>query len=82
MNLKIVKCSTPKGYIKTNLIFSNVNHANQYVSNLNKDFLLNKIKQLEYPSISKKKKKELKFKRPNKYLLTKLGNKYCLWKSY
>ena len=53
--------------------------ANEFVSDLNNEFLLKKARQLEHPDLSKRKRKNLMFSKPNKYLLTKVGNKFLLW---
>lgn len=53
--------------------------ADEYINNLNNEFLLNKARQLEHPDLSKRKRKNLMFSKPNKYLLTKVGNKFLLW---
>ena len=79
MKLPIVKCKKPKGYVCTNLYFSNMNYADEYVRTLDNEFLLKKAKQLEHPDLSKRKRKNLIFSKPNKYLLTKVGSKYLLW---
>ena len=79
MKLKIVKCKKPKGFICTNLYFSNMNSANEYINSLNSEFLLDKAKKLEHPEISKRIRKNLLFSKPKKYLLTKVANKYLLW---
>ena len=62
-----------------NLYFSNTNSADEYVNNSNNEFLLNRARQLEHPDLSKRKRKNLMFSKPNKYLLTKVGSKYLLW---
>lgn len=80
--MKLLKCSKPKRYKKTNLFFDNMNSANQYINNLKNNFLLNKTKQLEHPSLSKKKRKDLFYLKSKKYVLTKIGSKFCLWESY
>lgn len=77
--MKCVKCSKPKGYFCTNLYFSNMESADEYIKSLQDQFLLNKARQLEHPDLSKRKRKNLMFSKPNKYLLTKVGNKFLLW---
>ncbi|KKN45000.1 hypothetical protein LCGC14_0687610 [marine sediment metagenome] len=77
--MKFVKCKKPKGYVCTNLYFSNTNYADEYARTLDNEFLLKKAKQLEHPDLSKRKRKNLMFSKPNKYLLTKVGSKYLLW---
>ena len=79
MKLRIVKCKKPKGYICSKFYFPNTDSANQFTNNLNQEFLLNKTRQLEHPNLSKRKRKNLMFSRPKKYLLTKIGSKYLLW---
>jgi len=81
MMLKILKCSKPKNYKCLNLIFPSVNSANNYVKNIKEDFLLKKAKMLE-PPLSKRKQKIIKFSEPNKYILTRIGNKLLLWGKY
>ena len=77
--MKYVKCKKPRGYVCMNFYFSNMNSADEYVNHLNNEFLLKKAKQLEHPDLSKRKRKNLIFSKPNKYLLTKVGSKYLLW---
>ena len=69
MKLKIVKCRKPKNYHSTKMHFPNSNFASEYINNSHKEFLLNRARQLEHPDLSK----------PNKYILTKVKNKYLLW---
>lgn len=80
--MRCVKCRIPKGYRKTNLFFNSSKSAEMYVNNLNQEFLLSKARKLEYPDISKKRKKDLIHSKPKKYLLTSVGSKFCLWESY
>ena len=77
--MKYVKCKKPKGYVCMNFYFSNMKSADEYVSYLNNEFLLKKAKQLEHPDLSKRKRKNLIFSKPNKHLLTKVGSKFLLW---
>ena len=77
--MKIVKCRKPKNYQTTHIYFSNPLSASEYIKNLDKEFLLKKAKQLEHPDLSKRKRKNLSFSKPKKYLLTKVENKYLLW---
>ena len=77
--MKYVKCKKPKGYFCVNLYFSSMNDADRYVSSLNNEFVLKKARQLEHPDLSKRKRKNLMFSKPNKYLLTQVGSKYLLW---
>ncbi len=77
--MKLVKCKKPKNYISTNIYFSSIKSADEYVTSLDNEFLLTKAKALEYP-LSKRKIKLLKFAMPKKHLLTKHGNnKFLLW---
>jgi hypothetical protein len=80
--MKLVNCPKPKGYIKLNIYFSNIDFARQHVNNLDNEFLLKKVKQLEYSNLSKRKRKLLIRSKPKKYLLTKEGSKFCLWRKY
>jgi len=68
----------PKGYFFTKLYFSKKESAEQFIKNLNKEFLLKKAQALEYPS-SKKRIKLIKFAKPKKYLITKQGSRFLLW---
>lgn len=77
--LHLVKCKKPKGFFCTNLYFFNMNYANDYINSLNQEFLLKKAKDLEHPELSKRKRKNLMFSKPKKYILTQVGNKYLLW---
>ncbi len=79
--MKKIKCSKPKGYIKTNIYFESIDSANKYEEHLKKEFTLNKAKELEYPKLSKRKKKDISFSKPKKYLLTKVGSSLLLWES-
>ena len=79
MKLKIVKCKKPKNYRSTQMYFHNSNFASEYINSSHKEFLLNRARQLEHPDLSKRKRKNLMFSKPNKYLLTKIVNKYLLW---
>ena len=77
--MKILKCKKPKGYRSSNMYFQNMNSAERYANALNEKFLLKKAKMLEHPSLSKRKKKIVKFARPTRYILTKEGSKLLLW---
>ncbi len=79
MKLKIVKCRKPKNYHSTKMHFPNSNFASEYINNSHNEFLLNRARQLEHPDLSKRKRKNLMFSKPNKYILTKVKNKYLLW---
>ena len=76
--LKIVKCSKPKGYVKLNLYFQSIPDAENYNLNLNKDFLLKKAKLLEM-NLSKRIEKRTKQSKLKKRLLTIEGSKYVMW---
>ncbi len=78
--LRIIKCSSPKGFRNTNLVFTNLNLAQKYTEFLQNDFLLERAKKMEF-LLSKRKKKNLMFNKPKKYLLTKVGSKLLLWES-
>lgn len=77
--MKITKAKKPHGYRKTKLFFHSKEQAKDYVNFLKNQFLLNKAKKLEHPDLSKRRRTQLRNKRPKEYLLTKEGNKYCLW---
>lgn len=77
--MKLVKCSKPKNYFCTNIYFSNIKSAESYADVLTKDFLSKKASKLEHPDLSKRVRKNIQFSKPNKYLLTKVGNQYLLW---
>jgi len=79
MKLKIVKCKNPRNYYSTHLCFPSYNSASEYINNLNNEFLLDKARKLEHPDLSKRKRKNLMFSKPNKYILTKVGSKLLLW---
>ena len=77
--MKIVKCRHPKNYQTTHIYFPSPLSASEYIKNLDNEFLLKKARQLEHPDLSKRKRKNLLFSKPKKYLLTKVANKYLLW---
>ena len=79
MKLKIVKCKKPKGYYCKGLYFQKKEFADEYINNLNREFLLDKARKLEHPEISKRIRKNLLFSKPKKYILTKVANRYLLW---
>ena len=81
MEIKIVKCSKPKGYLTTNLYFDSVESADKYVGTLKDLFLLKKAEMLEHP-LSIRKKKIIGYAQPKKYLLTEVGSKLLLWEEY
>jgi len=76
--MKIVKCPKPTGYRRTNIYFEKERDADKYDYFLKKSFLLKKEEALNY-KFSKRNKKRIKFSRPKKHLLTKIGKKYLLW---
>lgn len=78
--MKILPLKKIPNYRLTNLTFSNEESANKYTEFLQRDFELNKAKGMEF-LLSKRKRKNLIFSRPKKYLLTKQGSKYLLWES-
>lgn len=77
--MKIVGAKKPKGYLDTKIYFPTPEFAEKYVHGLHDEFFKNKSRDLEYPSLSKRKRKNLMFSKPSKYLLTKVGSKYLLW---
>jgi len=78
-NLKVLKCSKPKGYTPTNLYFTSVKSAEDYTKKITDNFLLKKAEMMEHPSLSKRKRKIIKFAQSTKYVLTKKGAEYLLW---
>jgi hypothetical protein len=76
----VVGCPNPKGFLKTNIYFSKIKYADEYIESLSKEFLLKKAQSLEMNN-SKRKNKLIRFSKPKKYLLTHKGNKYLLWES-
>lgn len=77
--MKTTPAKKPHGYRNTNLYFKTKKQAEDYVKFVKEQFLKNKAKKLEYPDISKKKKKKLKHSKPKKYLLTKENKGLLLW---
>lgn len=78
--MKILPIKQPKGYHFLNLTFDNPENAVKYTEFLKEDFELNKARGMEF-LLSKRKRKNLMFSRPKKYLLTRQGNKLLLWES-
>ena len=76
--MKIVKCSKPKGFYKTNLYFNKEENAEKYNNQMNKSFLLKKAEALEM-NFSKRIKKKVSHSRPKKRILTKVGKKFVVW---
>jgi hypothetical protein len=81
INIKVVICRKPKGYFKTNLYFSDPSMACKYAE----DEIIKKLGDKERilnENLSKTEFNKQKKVRPNKYLLTKVGNNFLLWKSF
>jgi hypothetical protein len=77
--LKVVVCKKPKGYMDTKMRFPKHEIANKYVNDLDAMFEMKRLEALEIP-LSIRNKKRVKFIRPKKYLLTKEGNQFKLWR--
>lgn len=75
--MKILSLKKIPHYKNTNLTFLNEESAQKYTEFLKKEFDINKVTGMEF--LSKRKKKNLMFSRPKKYLLTRQGSKFLLW---
>jgi len=76
--MKVINCNYPKGYKKTNLSFTNMKFADEYVNSIRNEFFSNKTKIDNY-NLSKRKQKIMKLSEPKKFILTQKGNKFLLW---
>lgn len=77
--INIVKCKKPKGYYPTNLYFLNKLNADEFIKRKRNDDIKIIEKKLKN-NLSKMKYNKIKKTLPSKYILTKKGNKFLLWK--
>jgi len=76
----IVGCKRPKGYANTFLLFSSVASAQSYIGKEKEAFFKNKNRELNFPFNSKRTINKIRNSKPPKFLLTRNGSQYYLWK--
>jgi len=69
----------PRRYRRTNIYFDNLKRAKEFDKSAKKEFALKKAQTLEM-NLSKPKRNKIKKMRKRKYVFTKQGSQYCLWK--
>lgn len=80
MNIKVVGCKKPKGYYQINIVFSGTDKAEKFIKNWLNRYEYEKLRNLEHPSLSKTKRNMLLKQKQPKFLLTKHGSNFMLWK--